>query len=93
MWFLEFCRIVLKNLNEMTCISRRDKNKNLFSMQNNIKRRRWNLYPLIAFEKGMLVCANESYPLEDLCLYEYNAKSQPCTLLGTTETVDISIGA
>ena len=73
----------------MNCISRRDDyDKNLF-VEGNDRKRRWNLYSQIAIENDMLICANETYYLTDIC----NAKQvyKPCTLLDTNEVVDIGL--
>ena len=61
------------------------KNKNFYLTNN----RRWNLYINIAIENDTLVCANERYPLTEICNYEFISK--PCTLLGNNEEVDIGI--
>ena len=78
----------------MYCISRRDKDRNLFVEGNGNKRLRWNLYSQIAIENDMLICAKEAeaYNLTDICYIEFGSKTQPCTLLGTNEFVDIGNG-
>ena len=70
----------------MRCISRKDANNNLFKQGNEEIRRR-NLYSQIAIENDTLICANETYPLIDLC-NDYTV-SQPCTLQVTNEVVYI----
>ena len=76
--------------NKMNCLSRSDRDKNIFLEQNNFKRR-WNIFPLIGIENGSIVCANETYPLEDICYLDEHTESRPCTLLGTNEIVDLAI--
>lgn len=71
----------------MTCVSRRDyEDKNLF-IQRKYSKDRWNLYTQIAIENNTLICANESYPLTEIC--HSLSGSQPCTLKNTNEIVDI----
>ena len=75
-----------RDAKEINCISRKDKNKNLFLQEKN-PNSRWNLYAQLAIEEDSLVCANETYRLKKICYYMFN--DQPCTLQGTGEVVDI----
>ena len=72
----------------MNCISRKDKDINLFSKEKNGKGR-WNLYSRIAIENNSVVCAKESYLLTSLCFTDGTYRTQPCTLQGTNENVDL----
>ena len=71
----------------MNCISRTD-DKKVFVQRNN-RKSRWNLYSQIAIENDKLKCANETYPLIEVCNDYYANK--PCTLQDTTEVVNIGI--
>ena len=71
----------------MNCISRNDKDKNIFVVKTNLKGR-WNLYSQIAIENDMLVCATKKYKLTDICRNYIDSNS--CTLLDSNEVVDIS---
>ena len=73
----------------MNCISRRDKDKNLFE-ETTDRKTRWNLYSQILIENDMLICAKKAYNLTDICNTNTNNEPQTCTLLDTNEVVDIS---
>ena len=66
----------------MKCISRNDMNRNLF-LQDTYKR--WNLYSQIGIQNGTLVCANEKYPMTELCHRDHGdvVPTRPCTLAST----------
>ena len=83
-------RGLVMHKDQMTCISRRDKNKNIFSKKID-SHRRWNTYSLIDIRNGSLACANETYPLSEICSITGFAQSMPCTLHGTNEKVDLEI--
>ena len=73
----------------MNCISRRDKEKNLF-VETTTRKSRWNLYSQIAIENDMLICAEKAYNLTDICSINSGYyEPQTCTLLDTYEVVDI----
>ena len=79
----------VSDASQMNCISRRDKEKNLF-VETTTRKSRWNLYSQIPIENDMLVCAKTVYKLTDICkleIFDYNPKT--CTLLDTNEVVDI----
>ena len=79
-----------KDTDKLKCISRIDKNdKNLFKEKD--IRRRWNLFTQITVENNKLQCAEETYPLTELC--HDATPSQPCTLKDTNEVVDINFDA
>ena len=69
------------------CISRRDKNNNKFFEQNEVLKKRWNLYLQITVENDTLQCKNESYNLSEIC-HDWTGE-QVCTLQNTNEVVDI----
>ena len=75
------------DVSKMYCISRTDyRDETLFVEENN-RKRRYNLYSQIAVENDSLRCLNEVYDLTEVC----NLKSglQLCTLLDTNEVVNI----
>ena len=72
----------------MNCISRRDKDKNLF-VKDSDRKGRWNLYSQITIENDLLICAKKAYNLTDICHNSGNYEPQTCTLLDTNEVVDI----
>ena len=74
----------------MNCISRTDeKDKNLF-LQENDRKRRWNLFSQIAIKNDLLTCAREEYSLTDICNFNHTYISPPlCTLLNINEVVEI----
>ena len=75
----------------MTCFSRGDKNKEIFSRKpkRGIKSKlRRNFNTLVSFEDGMVQCKNNNYKTSDLC----NGKGrdgQKCTLQ-TGEAVNLN---
>ena len=72
---------------KMNCISRiDDKDKNLF-VQKSDRKSRWNLYSQIVIENDLLICAEKSINVTDIC--KNHVKTQLCTLLDTNEVVDI----
>ena len=72
----------------MNCISRRDKDKNLF-IEKTDRKSRWNLYSQITIENDTLICAKEAYNLTDICNNNGYYEGQTCTLMDTNEVVDI----
>ena len=85
-------RVAIDEKTKMNCISRRDHDKKLFTRQSNFKQR-FNLYKLIDIEDGTLNCANEKYPLTEICYNEFHNQTLPpsqfCTLLGKNQIVDL----
>ena len=76
---------------KMSCISRKDKDKNLFAEKTD-RKSHWNLYSKIAIENGNLICAKETHDLTDICnVWSGYFEQQTCTLLDTNEVVDIGI--
>ena len=81
-------------LDAMTCLSRRDPNKDIFKKvkKSHIINKRWNFYKMvdINLKKMMLECQKESYPIsDDLC--KDDDKRRPCTLKNTNnEVVDLN---
>ena len=71
-------------MTEMTCLSRKDPNKDIFNTQ---KRKRWNFYPLLRISNGTLFCDKERYDIKDLCYV--NAFDQKCTINGVK--VELSV--
>ena len=81
-------RLFVQRTRKMTCISRKDKDMNIFSNEMTLTGRRWNLYSQILIENDTLVCADETYLLTEICFNSF--RTLPCTLHGTNEIVDIS---
>ena len=82
---------MIGDVSKINCISRRDKDKNLF-LDKTYRKGRWNLYSQIAIENDMLMCAKKAYNLTDICYYHSlanNIEPQTCTLMDTSEVVDI----
>ena len=76
---------------KINCISRKDKDKNIF-LEKTDRKGRWNLYSQIAIENDKLICAKNEYNLTDICnTYAGYIEQQPCTLLDTSEVVDINV--
>ena len=77
----------MESTRKVNCISRKDQSdKNLF-VQETDSNHRHNLYSQTRIEDDRLICANESYLLTKMCYGDTG--SQPCTLLETSEIVDI----
>ena len=75
----------------MTCFSRGDKNKEIFSRKpkRGIKSKlRRNFNTLVSFEDGMVQCKNHNYKTSDLCI-AFPRDGQNCTLQ-TGETVNLN---
>ena len=79
---------MIGDVSKINCISRRDKDKNLF-LDKTYRKGRWNLYSQIAIANDLLVCAEQAYNLTDICNYSTFNKRQTCTLLDTNEVADI----
>ena len=89
----------------MTCFSRRDANKELFTRKikkgynPNKQRRNYNL--LLDVKNGTLFCKNRNYTLYELCMSsknfalgqhaDYSGDDQKC-VLKTDEEVELNIG-
>ena len=74
------CRPFGITLDAMTCLSRRDPNKDIFKkVKKQQKNKRHNFYNLMP-DDGMLVCQNESYPLKEVCLFRDRWQRKNCTL-------------
>ena len=69
------------------CLSRSDSNKNIYDVEygHGILKRR-NYYPLIEITNGNLSCQNEMYSMNSIC--ENDKDNKPCTLPGSTNTID-----
>ena len=70
----------------MFCLSRNDKEKNIFTTK---RRKRWNFYPLIDIKNGSLICKNENYSINKLCgSGEVKNWKSFCTIDSTTVNLD-----
>ena len=72
----------------MTCLSRRDPNKDIFKkVKKSHINKRWNLYKMVNIDlkKRMLECQKERYPLDGVC--KADDKRRPCTLKNTNNEV------
>ena len=80
-------------LDAMTCLSRRDPNKDIFKkVKKQQKSKRRNFYNMVDIDlkERMLECQNESYPLHDICMFEDFLTGKDCTLKNTNnELVDL----
>ena len=79
----------------MTCFSRRDANKELFTGKikkgPNKRRRNYNL--LLDVKNGTLFCKNKNYTIDELCIYQdpdRDLPSQSC-VLKTGEEVELNM--
>ena len=83
--------------NSMLCLSRKDPNKKIFSSLKNRKKTRMNFYPFLEFGTyEELICANERYFLLEICLFDKDnpdliTRHQPCTLIGTEESIELNM--
>ena len=80
----------------MTCLSRRDSDKDIFDSGTQKKpktKRRWNFYSLIDIKGGNLTCQNEdeTYSIDELC-HQFTEDNQKCTLDGTTVDLNPTSG-
>ena len=79
----------MNEASKMNCISRRDKDKNLF-LEKKDRKSRWNLFSQITIENDTLICVKEAYNLTDICNTQSgHYETQTCTLMDTNEFVDI----
>ena len=65
-FYIRFSFRAAVTMNELTCISRKDFNKDIFSQRKVTKKRR-NLSLILKFKDGKLICQNGAYPIEDFC--------------------------
>ena len=75
-------------LDAMTCLSRRDPNKDIFKkVKKQQKSKRRNFYNMVDIDlkKRMLECQKERYPLDGVC--KADDKRRPCTLKNTNNEV------
>ena len=73
----------------MTCLSRRDPNKDIFKkVKKSHINKRWNFYNMVNIDLKMRMLAGqkESYPLDAVC-NNYHDYSRPCTLKNTNNEV------
>ena len=81
------CRFGI-TLDAMTCLSRRDPDKDIFKKVKKAHiNKRWNYYSMVNIDlkKRMLECQKEHYPLDGICKDDH--KSRPCTLKNTNNEV------
>ena len=74
----------------MTCLSRNDSNKDIFKkFRKPQKKKRRNFYSMVDIDlkKRMLMCKNENYSLENVCVFENRSQSRLCTLKKTNNEV------
>lgn len=64
------CRFAI-SLEAFTCLSRRDPNKDIF-MKVKKKQKRRNFYNMVDIKDGMLICQEERYLLDKVCVFEDN---------------------
>lgn len=72
----------------ITCLSRKDPDKDLFANVEKQRKKRWNYYLWIDIKNGTLICQNETYPINELC--EEQSGSQPCTLPNSNDIVELN---
>ena len=81
-------------LDAMTCLSRRDPNKDIFKkVKKSHINKRWNIYNMVDIDlkKRMLECQKERYPLDDVCMFRDLDQSRKCTLDNTNnEAVELN---
>ena len=84
------CRDFGLSLDAMTCLSRNDSNKDIFQKVNKPqKNKRRNFFNMVDIDvkKRMLVCQDESYSLDDVCVFGSWDESKKCTLRNTNKEV------
>ena len=84
------CRGYGITLDAMTCLSRRDPNKDIFKkVKKQQKSKRRNYYSMVDIDlkKRMLECQKERYPLDDVCTFFYWSQSRTCTLDNTNNEI------
>ena len=84
------CRVVGITLDAMTCLSRRDPDKDIFKkVKKQQKSKRRNFYNMVDIDlkKRMLECQKERYPLDDVCTFSSLSQSRNCTLDNTNNEI------
>ena len=64
----------------MTCLSRMERNKNIFDSKQNegtAKKKRWNFFAEVEIKDGNLTCQNRNYTFDEICDIERG--NQKCT--------------
>lgn len=73
----------------MTCLSRKDPTKDLFTSRKSNTNRR-NLFSSIKVANNSIICQNDAYQLNGIC--EVSGDSQSCILLDSGEEVELNPG-
>ena len=84
------CREYGLTLDAITCLSRNDPDKDIFKkVKKPQKNKRRNFFNMVDIDvkKRMLVCQDESYSLDDVCVFGSDLDSRKCTLKNTNKEV------